>query len=188
MKALALAILCASLVLTGCTVRFVPSPDIGAKERLNLYVGLLIPKAEARRTARVSGKTVLIGNALKIGALNTFQQLFTNVYEVETRKQASATPDLQLLLLPRVVSFDIDPNGNATVVLGCRLTNVNDRVLMDSTWTGSSSPVEPAGQAGGGQEAGKRAIEKASSEAFEGAFRQMAESVVPALHRTSYQR
>jgi hypothetical protein len=185
-KAFALAILCASLVLTGCTVRFVPSPDIEAKERLNLYVGLLIPKAEARQTAHIGSKTILTGNALEVGARNTFQQLFTNVYELQTREQASATPDLQLLLLPRVVSFDIDSNGNATVVLGCRLTNVNDRVLMDSTWTGSSSPVEPAGQAGGGHEAGKIDMAKSGSEAFEAAFKQMAEAVVPALHRTSY--
>ena len=184
MKAIVPAILCASLVLIGCAVPIKPSPVIGVKEILNLYVGVLIPKAEARRTAKVGGKTYRTGSALKVGAMNTFQQMFTNVFELETRKQASATPDLQLLLLPRVVSFDIDPNGNATVVLGCRLTNVNDRVLMDSTWSASSSPN--GSTAGGGTEAGKRAIEKASSEAFEGAFRQMAESVVPALHRTSY--
>ena len=182
MKTLALAILCASLVIAGCTVRFVPSPDIEAKERLNLYVGLLIPRAEAGRTDRVGGKTYKTGDALKIGAMNTFQQLFTNVFELETRKQAGAIPDLQLLLLPRVVSFSIDPNGNATVVLGCRLTNVNDRILMDSTWSGSSSPSESSV---GGQ-AGKRDFAKSGSEAFEAAFRQMAEAVVPALHSTSY--
>jgi len=184
MKAIVPAILCASLVLTGCTIPIKPSPVIAVKERLNLYVGVLIRRAEARRTTKVGGKTYKTGSALKVGAMSTFRQMFTNAFELETRKQASATPDLQLLLLPRVVSFDIDPNGNATVVLGCRLTNVNDRVLMDSTWSASSSPNEST--AGGGAEAGKRAIEKASSEAFEGAFRQMAESVVPALHRTSY--
>lgn len=182
MKACALAFLCLSLVLGGCTVRFVPSPDIRAKERLNLYVGLLIPSAEASRTARVGSKTVMTGDALKVGARNTFQQMFTNVFELETRKQASATRDLQLLLLPRVVSFDIDSKGNATVVLGCMLTNVNDRVLMDSTWSGSSSPSESTA---GGQ-AGKRDFAKSGSEAFEAAFRQMAEAVVPALHSTSY--
>ena len=180
MKALALAILCASLVLTGCTVRFVPSPDIEAKERLNLYVGLLIPKAEASRSAHVGSKTVMTGNALKIGARNTFQQLYTNVFELETREQAGATPDLQLLLLPRVVSFQIDPDGQATVVLGCRLTDMKDRTLMDSTWSGSSSPSEPANQGA----AGKGSIERASSEAFEAAFKQMAISV--SLPRTSF--
>jgi hypothetical protein len=180
MKALALAILCASLVLTGCTVRFVPSPNIEAKERLNLYVGLLIPKAEARRSARVGDKTILTGNALKVGTMNTFQQLYTNVFELETREQAGATPDLQLLLLPRVVSFQIDPNGQATVVLGCRLTDMKDRTLMDSTWSGSSSPSEPANQGA----AGKGNIERASSEAFEAAFKQIAISV--SLPRTSF--
>lgn len=180
MKAFALAILCASLVLTGCTVRFVPSPDIKAKERLNLYVGLLIPKAEARRSARVGAKTVLTGNALKVGAMNTFQQLYTNVFELETPEQAGATPDLQLLLLPRVVSFQIDPDGQATVVLGCRLTDMKDRTLMDSTWSGSSSPGEAARQGA----AGKGSIERASSEAFEAAFRHMAISV--SLPRTSF--
>jgi len=184
MKAIVQAILCASLVLTGCAIPIKPSPVIVVKERLNLYVGVLIPRAEARQTARVDGKTYKTGNALKVGAMNTFQQMFTNVFELETRKQASATRDLQLLLLPRVVSFDIDSNGNATVVLGCMLTNVNDRVLMDSTWSASSLPDESTAVA----DAGRRDIEKASSEAFEGAFRKMAESVVPALHRTSYQR
>jgi hypothetical protein len=181
-KALALAILSASLVLTGCAIPIKPSPVIAAKERLNLYVGVLIPKAEARRTAKIDGKTYKTGNALKTGAMNTFQQLFTNVYEVKTRKQAGATPDLQLLLLPRVVSFDIDSKGNAAVVLGCRLTNMNDRVLMDSTWSGSSSPSELTD---GGQ-AGKMDMAKSGSEAFEATFRQMAEAVVPALHSTSY--
>jgi len=186
MRAPTIAVLCASLVLTGYTIPIKPSPVIAVKERLNLYVGVLIPRAEARRTTKVGGKTYKTGSALKVGAMNTFQQMFTNVFELETRKQASATRDLQLLLLPRVVSFDIDSNGNATVVLGCMLTNVNDRVLMDSTWTGSSSPVEPAGQAGGGHEAGKIDMAKSGSEAFEAAFKQMAEAVVPALHRTSY--
>jgi len=184
MKASALAILCASLVLTGCAVGIKPSPDVGAKEKLNLYVGLLIPKAEARQTSHVGGKTFKTGNALKVGATNTFQQLFTNVFELETRKQASATPDLQLLLLPRVVSFHIDPSGHATVVLGCRLTNVQDRALMDSTWSGSSSPNEPV--AGGSVEAGKRDVVRSSSEAFEAAFKQMASSVLISLRRTSY--
>jgi hypothetical protein len=181
-RAFALAVLCASLVLAGCTVRFVPSPNMKPKEVLNLYVGLLIPKAEARRTARVGSKTVLIGDALKVGARNTFQQLFTNVYELQTRKQAAATPDLQWLLLPRVVSFQIDQNGQATVVLGARLTNLNDRLLMDSTWSGSSSPGVTAGQGA----AGKGSIERASSEAFEAAFKQMATAVLLSRFRTSY--
>ena len=182
MKAAVPAILCASLILTGCAIPIKPTPVIVVKERLNLYVGVLVPKTEARRTAKVGGKTYKTGNALKVGAMNTFQQMFTNVFELETRKQASATRDLQLLLLPRVVSFDIDSNGNATVVLGCMLTNVNDRVLMDSTWSGSSSPSESTA---GGQ-AGKIDMAKSGSEAFEAAFRQMAEAVVPALHNTSY--
>jgi hypothetical protein len=170
------------LVLTGCAVKIVPSPDMVVKEKLNLYVGLLIPKAEARRTAHVGSKTVLTGNALKVGARNTFQQLFTNVYELQTREQAAATPDLQWLLRPRVVSFQIDPNGQANVVLGARLTDMKDRTLMDSTWSGSSSPGEPALQGA----AGKGSIERACSEAFEAAFKQMAAAVLLARFQTSF--
>jgi hypothetical protein len=181
-KVLALAVLCVSLVLAGCTVRFVPSPDMKPKEVLNLYVGILIPRAEARRTARVGSKTVLVGNALKVGARNTFQQLFTNVYELQTRKQAGATPDLQWLLRPKVVSFQIDSNGQANVVLGARLTNLNDQLLMDSTWSGSSSPGDTAGQGAGA----KGSIERASTEAFEAAFKQMATAVLLARFGTSY--
>jgi hypothetical protein len=184
MKTCTLAMLCASLVLTGCAVSIVPKPDMGGQEKLNLYVGLLIPKAEARRTAHICGKTLQTGNALKVGTMNTFQQVFTNVFELETWQQASATPDLMLLLQPRIVSLQSDANGHATVILGCRLTDLKDRVLLDSTWSGSSSPDEPAHQAGGSVEAGKGTIEKSCSEAFESAFKQLAGSVLISI-RTS---
>ena len=184
MKACALAIMCASLVLTGCAVSIAPKPDMGVMDKLNLYVGLLIPKAEASRSAHIGAKTFKTGNALKVGAMNTFQQLFTNVFELETRQEASATPDLMLLLQPRVVSFQSDSNRRATVILGCKLTDLKDRVLIDSTWYGSSSPDEPAHQAGGSVEAGKGTIEKSCSEAFEAAFKQMAGSVLISI-RTS---
>lgn len=155
-------------------------------EKLNLYVGLLIPKAEAGRTTHVGARTFKTGNALKVGAMNTFQQLFTDLFELQTRKEAGTIPYLMLLLQPRVVSFHTDPDGHATVILGCRLTDVKDRFLMDSTFSGSSSSDErtPKGVVPGSSEAGKGSIERASSEAFEAAFKQMAGSVAHAI-RTS---
>ncbi len=190
MKAYALAILCASLILTGCAIRIVPSPDLGTMERLNLTVGLLVPKAEARRSERIGGKTFKTGNALKVGATNTFKQVVTDLVELETREEASTTPNLMVLLQPRVVSFQYDPNGHASVILSCRMTDPKDRLLLDSTWYGSSSASvdQKAHQTGaaGSAETGKGAIERSCSEAFEAALRQMANSFMFAIRQTSF--
>jgi|GEM_PF-4865972 len=192
MKTHALAILCASLILTGCAVRIVPvpSPDLGKMERLNLTVGLLIPEAEAHRSTRIGGRTFETGNALKIGTRNTFKQIITDVVEIKTKKEASTTPYLMVLLQPRVVSFQYDTNGQATVVLNCRMTDPKDRLLLDSTWYGSSSASvsEKAHQTGaaGSADTGKGTIEESCSAAFEAAFEQMANSFMLAIHQTSF--
>jgi hypothetical protein len=192
MKAHTLAILCASLILTGCAVRIVPvpSPNLGTMERLNLTVGLLIPKAEAHRSTRIGGKTFETGNALKIGTKNTFKQIITDLVELETREQASTTPYLMVLLQPRVVSFQYDTSGQASVVLSCRMTDPKDRLLLDSTWYGSSSAAvdERVPQTGtaGGADTGNGTIERSCSAAFEAALKQMASSFMLAIHQTSF--
>lgn len=135
-------ILCVVLVLASCTMWVKPSPDLGTKARLDLRVGLLIPKAEARRGAHTGAETFTTGYALKLGAISTLLQMFTHVGVFETREQVAAAPDLVLLFEPRVASFHCDPYARATVVLGCKVNDSRGSVILDSTWYGGSSNDE----------------------------------------------
>lgn len=179
--------------LGGCTfdVYVRPTPILDTTKKINLKIGLFIDESKLPPYHSQSGFCLMGGTwnihtgvALRMGAEQTFKTLFT---DVEILKDVSEfkNKSLALLITPKIKRFHVSQSIQAELFLHCILVDQVGKIVYDHT-----IPVKGSSEGGlvfiFGVWAGKEALSKTSTDAFNRAFALLADDIIKKVNFSPY--
>jgi len=128
-----------------------PVPKITVSSKYNLKAGIYIEETQLRQEYRQGGYCLVglahtwnvpVGEALRISALNSFRQIFTEVNYI-TSIDNSGNNAVNIIIKPSVREFKISQTINTRFILHAVITDGKNRIIYDKEFIGDTKGMGP---------------------------------------------